>query len=65
MQWAPLVCALRGVRSWTAAEKRQLVAVIRAKGGRYESDFVPLFDAHARLRRAILRLAQTEWNALA
>ena len=35
-----------------------LAEVIRAKGGRRESDFVRLFDAHPKLRRAIRRLAQ-------
>ncbi len=49
---------LPGVQRWTAAEKRALVAVVRAKGGRRESDFVRRFDAHRRLRRAIVSLAQ-------
>ena len=63
-QWGPLVCALRGVRNWKPAEKRQLVAVIRAKGGQRESEFVRLFDAHTRLSTAIQRLGQAEWEAL-
>ena len=37
-------------------EKQALVRVIRAKGGRRESDFAVLFDRHRRLRDAILRL---------
>ena len=56
-RWAPLVSILPGVASWTPAEKRALSAVIRAKGGRRESDFVRLFDAHRRLRRAVVALA--------
>ena len=56
-RWAPLVTILPGVARWTRAEKRGLALVIRAKGGRHESDFVRLFDAHRPLRRAIARLA--------
>jgi len=55
-RWAPLVRILPGVTRWSASDKRALVAVVRAKGGTRESDFVSLFDRHAPLRRAILRL---------
>jgi hypothetical protein len=57
-RWAPLVAILPGLSKWTAAERRALVRVIRAKGGRRESDFVNLFDAHRKLRRAIRALAR-------
>jgi hypothetical protein len=56
-RWAPLVRILPDVGRWPSDARRDLVAVIRAKGGRRESDFVARFDRHARLRRAILRLA--------
>ncbi len=56
-RWSPLICALPGLARWTAAERRALVTVLRAKAGPRESDFVALFDRHAKLRRAILRLA--------
>jgi hypothetical protein len=56
-RWSPLVMSLEGLERWTRAEKRALLEVIRAKGGRRESDFVRLFDRHRRLRAAILRLA--------
>ena len=56
-RWAPLVMILPGIARWTAAEKRALLAVIRAKGGRRESDYVRLLDGHRRLRRALLDLA--------
>jgi hypothetical protein len=55
-RWSPLILLMPGVGTWTAAEKRALVKVVRAKGGRSESDFVLLFDAHRRLRRAVLKL---------
>lgn len=57
-RWAPLVIALTGVERWSAESRHALVGVIRAKGGRRESDFVPLFDRHRPLRRALLRLAE-------
>ena len=56
-RWSPLVLSLSGVERWTPAEKRDLVEVIRAKGGRRESDFVKHFDGHPKLRRAVARLA--------
>ena len=57
-RWAPLVSILPGVKAWSAAEKRALATVIRAKGGRRESDFVRLFDAHRKLRKAVAALAK-------
>jgi hypothetical protein len=64
MQWGVLICALQGVQAWGHEEKRAAINVIRAKGGRRESDFVRLFDAHTRLRRAVQRLGEVEWEAL-
>lgn len=57
-RWAPLVLALPRWESWDADERRALLEVIRAKGGRRESDFVHRFDAHPRLRRAVASLAR-------
>jgi hypothetical protein len=57
-RWAPLVAVLPGVRGWTRDERRALGRVVLAKGGRRESDFVALFDAHRRLRAAVRRLAR-------
>ncbi|MCU0225237.1 MAG: hypothetical protein MUF27_14470 [Acidobacteria bacterium] len=59
-RWAPLVCVLPGVERWPAADRRALAGVIRAKGGRRESEFVLRFDAHARLRRSLAALALRE-----
>jgi len=56
-RWAPLVTVLPGIARWTAPQKRALLAVVRAKGGRRESDYVRLFDKHSRLRSALLQLA--------
>ncbi|MGQ0612808.1 MAG: hypothetical protein ACT4PV_03555 [Planctomycetaceae bacterium] len=57
-RWAPFVVALPGVARWPARDRRALAAVVRSKGGPRESDFVRRFDAHARLRRALLALAR-------
>jgi len=57
-RWAPVVCCLSGIERWSPEEKRAAVSVIRAKGGRHESEFVRRFDAHPRLRRALRRLAE-------
>lgn len=56
-RWAPLVTVLPGVARWPAADRAALAEVIRAKGARRESEFVRRFDAHARLRAAVRRLA--------
>ncbi len=56
-RWSPLVLALGDVARWPAPDRHALVDVVKAKGGRRESDFVKLFDRHRRLRRAVLRLA--------
>lgn len=58
-RWAPLVLLLPGVARWSPAEKRALVAVMRVKGGRRESDFVRAFDTHPRLRAALSTLARS------
>ncbi len=55
--WAPLLLALPGVAGWSAAERRAAAAVVRAKGGRRESDYVRLLDRHRRLRGALAALA--------
>jgi hypothetical protein len=55
-RWAPLLLLAEGVESWLPAERRAAVAVVRAKGGRRESDYVSLFDRHRKLRAALLAL---------
>jgi hypothetical protein len=59
-RWAPLVVLLPGLARWTTEQKRDLVRVVRAKGGRRESAFVHCFDAHRRLRTAVYRLSLTK-----
>jgi hypothetical protein len=59
-RWSPLVLVLPGVAGWTTGEKHALVEVVRAKGGRRESDFVRRFDHHRRLREALRRVTLRE-----
>jgi len=58
-RWSPLVLNLPGLERWTGDERAALVAVIRAKGGRRESDYVARFDAHRPLRSALLALGRS------
>jgi hypothetical protein len=53
---APLVAALQGLESWTPAEKQSALAVLRAKGGQQERDFVRLLDAHPALSASLKAL---------
>jgi hypothetical protein len=57
-RWAPLLVSLPGASTWTAAERRALGALVRAKAGRRESDLVPLARAHPRFGPALLELAR-------
>ena len=56
-RWGVVVMAMQGVGRWSVANRRALVRVIRAKGGRREEAFVRLFNAHRPLRAELLRLA--------
>jgi hypothetical protein len=58
-RYAPLVAILPGLDRWTRDERRALAALIRAKGGPDEVDFVRRFDAHRALRAAVRRLARS------
>ncbi len=57
-RWAPVLALLPGLEGWSAESRRGLVRVVRAKGGRHESDFVRLFDAHRPLRQALKALGK-------
>ena len=62
-RWSPLVLTLPGVERWTREEKHALAKVARSKGGRRESNYLRLFDAHRKLRRALLKLAEREYES--
>ena len=65
---SPVIAAIADVQAdvqdWSKADRAALVDVIRAKGGVREKDYVTLFDAHKRLRRAVAAFAaDAEANA--
>lgn len=47
-RWAPAVAQLP-LAGWSARERHALAAIIAAKGGRSERDFLRLFDEHPRI----------------
>ncbi|MCX8113992.1 MAG: hypothetical protein N3D71_02850 [Burkholderiaceae bacterium] len=53
---APVVLLLPGIERWHVDERRALVDVFRAKGGRSEREFVSRLVAHARLHDALFAL---------
>jgi hypothetical protein len=61
-RWSPLILALPRVERWTQEEKRALAKVARAKGGKRETDYLRLFNAHRKLRKALLVLAAREYE---
>jgi hypothetical protein len=50
---SPVIAAVADVTTWPKPDRDALIEVIRAKGGVHEKDYVKLFDAHKRLRRAV------------
>ncbi|MGH9931508.1 MAG: hypothetical protein ACREA9_20055 [Pyrinomonadaceae bacterium] len=54
--FAVVLSLVEDLHKWTAAEKRALVKVIRAKAGLDESGYLKSMQKHARLRRAIIKL---------
>ena len=54
---SPVIAAITDVRDWPKEDRAALVDVIRTKGGVHEKDYVALFDAHKRLRRAVAAFA--------
>jgi len=55
--WAPVIDLLPGIGRWTRGERRALAAIVGAKGGRREAEFLARFDAHPKLGAALRRLA--------
>ena len=54
--FAVTLSLVEDLREWSAAEKRALVRVIRAKAGLDESRYLKLMQKHARLRKALIKL---------
>ena len=54
---ATLVALLKDLASWPAGDRKALVRLVRAKGGRQELDYLHGFDGLSRLRKAVVRIA--------
>ena len=54
---SPVIAAIASVEEWPKADRDALLDVIRAKGGIHEKEYLKLFDAHKRLRRAVADFA--------
>jgi hypothetical protein len=52
----PVLAAIPDLAAWPVGDRRALVAVIRAKGGRSETEYVRRLRGHRRLRHALLAL---------
>jgi hypothetical protein len=58
-RWAPMLLLVAGALPAGRRERRSVIEVVRAKGGRRESDYVARFDAHRPLREAVRKLSQS------
>ncbi|MGH8682502.1 MAG: hypothetical protein ACREVP_13490, partial [Burkholderiales bacterium] len=56
-RWAPVVTSLPGLAQWNADERGALARIVFAKGGRCDSDYLALFDAHPKLGAALRRMS--------
>ena len=54
-RWSPLILTLPGVSRWSAANRRALAGIVRAKGGRSEIEYAARFNAHPLLGPALFR----------
>jgi len=54
---SPVIAAVADVARWPVADRVALADVVRAKGDVHEANYLKLFDAHTRLRRAIAAFA--------
>jgi hypothetical protein len=59
VRFAPIVAAAAPA-SWTATEKRSMVALMRAKGGRLERDYARQLGAHERFFTALKKACRRE-----
>jgi hypothetical protein len=57
-RWAPIVTGLPGIEQWSADERSAPAAIVLAKGGRRDGDYLARFDAHPKLGAALRRLTR-------
>ena len=56
---SPILVLILDLPRWTPAEKRALVRIIKAKGGRREAAYIGLLREHHRLARSLRELANS------
>lgn len=56
---SPILVLIPDLARWSSAEKRSLVRIIRAKGGKSEAAYVRLLRGHIRLARSLHALAES------
>lgn len=56
---SPILALIPDLAGWSPAEKRALVRIIRAKGGRSEAAYIGLLREHHRLARSLRELANS------
>jgi hypothetical protein len=56
---SPILALIPDLEHWSTGERRALVRIIRAKGGRHEAEYVRHLRAHHRLARSLHRLAES------
>jgi hypothetical protein len=56
---APILALIPDLGRWRPGEKRALVRIIRAKGGKSEAAYVRLLRGHVRLARSLHALADS------
>jgi hypothetical protein len=57
-RWSPLIALLNDLDRWPDADKKALVRLVRAKGGRREIKYLQGFDGLGRLRKAVVKMAE-------
>ena len=58
-RWGPLIVALPGITRWSLHERKELVQIVRAKGGRSEIEFVSRANKHERLNAGLIALTSS------
>jgi hypothetical protein len=58
-RWALVLALVPDLGGWSAAEKRDVIRIVRAKAAPDESVFVRRLQAHTRLRRSLLVLGRS------
>jgi hypothetical protein len=59
-RWSPLLLAVPGFATWSTSERRAAGEIARSKGGTREADYHRKLNAHAKLRRALLRMLRSD-----